>query len=191
MLAVLPAARSLAGAAARAPQAWAPLAVGLVHRDVATKIPTPTSPSVPKADIDVREAGPCATAARRAMPGASLTRRPSCACECGAGARGARVQRSKLKVVKTTTPKPLLPNDQLVFGRTFSDHMLEIPWTASAGWDAPVISPYHKLSLEPSASVFHYASEVRSAQHTDRLPRPRNQRAACHTPAAPAAPAAL
>jgi len=162
MLAVLPATRSLAGAAARAPQAWAPLAVGLVHRGVATKIPTPTSPSVPKADIDVREAG---VRHRRATghTGVSLMRRPSCACEHGAGARDARLQRAKLKVVKTTSPKPLLPNDQLIFGRTFSDHMLEIPWTASAGWDAPVISPYHKLSLEPSASVFHYASEVHAA----------------------------
>ena len=63
-------------------------------------------------------------------------------------------------VTRTTKPKPLLPNDQLVFGKTFSDHMLEVPWTASAGWGTPVISPYHKIALEPSASVFHYASEV-------------------------------
>lgn len=72
----------------------------------------------------------------------------------------ADVDRSKLTVTRTTTPKPKLPNDQLVFGRTFSDHMLEIAWTQSEGWKAPTISPYHKLALEPSASVFHYASEI-------------------------------
>lgn len=70
------------------------------------------------------------------------------------------IEASKLRVIKTTTPKPKLPNDQLLFGRTFSDHMLEVEWTASSGWKAPLISPYHKLSLEPSASVFHYGLEL-------------------------------
>lgn len=56
-----------------------------------------------------------------------------------------------------------MPNDQLVFGKTFTDHMLEIEWTASGGWKAPTISPYHKLSLDPSASVFHYGLEVTSS----------------------------
>jgi hypothetical protein len=77
-----------------------------------------------------------------------------------ASLRGRLLQRVRLQTVRTTSPKPKLPHDQLVFGKTFADHMLEIPWTASAGWGAPLISPYHKLSLEPSASVFHYASEV-------------------------------
>lgn len=67
---------------------------------------------------------------------------------------------SKLKITKTTTPKELLPNDQLVFGKTFTDHMLEIEWTKEAGWGTPVISPYHKLDLDPSAVVFHYAFEL-------------------------------
>ncbi|KCV67846.1 hypothetical protein H696_05577 [Fonticula alba] len=71
----------------------------------------------------------------------------------------AQLDASKLQVHLTDTPKPKLPNDQLIFGRTFSDHMLEIDWSASSGWEAPTISPYHKLSLDPSSMCLHYASQ--------------------------------
>ncbi|GEQ70792.1 hypothetical protein JCM33374_g4471 [Metschnikowia sp. JCM 33374] len=67
---------------------------------------------------------------------------------------------SKLIVTKTTTPKEKLPNDQLVFGKTFTDHILEIEWNAATGWAAPTISPYHNLSLDPSTIVFHYGFEA-------------------------------
>lgn len=66
---------------------------------------------------------------------------------------------SKLIIEKTTTPKLKLPKDELVFGKTFTDHMLEIEWNKSTGWGAPKISPYHNLSLDPSTIVFHYAFE--------------------------------
>lgn len=67
---------------------------------------------------------------------------------------------SKLVIHKTTHPKAKLPNDQLVFGRSFTDHMLTIPWTDKSGWGTPVIKPYENLSLDPSALVFHYAFEL-------------------------------
>lgn len=66
----------------------------------------------------------------------------------------------KLTITKTTTPKEKLPNDQLKFGKTFTDHMLEIEWTAENGWAAPTITPYHPLNLDPSAVVLHYAFEL-------------------------------
>lgn len=72
----------------------------------------------------------------------------------------AALDASKVQITKTTTPKEKLPNDQLVFGKTFTDHMLEIEWTAEAGWGTPKISPYHNLSLDPSTCVFHYAFEL-------------------------------
>lgn len=59
----------------------------------------------------------------------------------------------------TTTPKDLLPPEELVFGRTFTDHMLSIEWTASEGWLSPRITPYQNLSLDPATCVFHYAFE--------------------------------
>ncbi|KAJ5149355.1 Branched-chain-amino-acid aminotransferase [Penicillium atrosanguineum] len=66
---------------------------------------------------------------------------------------------SKLTVTKTSTPKELTPNKDLVFGKTFTDHMLTIEWTAADGWHTPQIVPYQNLSLDPSTCVFHYAFE--------------------------------
>ncbi|KAL6244976.1 branched-chain-amino-acid transaminase bat2 [Rhinocladiella similis] len=66
---------------------------------------------------------------------------------------------SKVEVTKTITPKALVPNQDLVFGRTFTDHMLSIEWTAGQGWLAPRITPYQNLSLDPATCVFHYAFE--------------------------------
>ncbi|GAD95488.1 branched-chain amino acid aminotransferase, cytosolic [Paecilomyces variotii No. 5] len=66
---------------------------------------------------------------------------------------------SKLTITKTTTPKEPLPPQELVFGKTFTDHMLSIEWTASDGWLAPRITPYQNLSLDPATCVFHYAFE--------------------------------
>merc|ERR1712144_35592 len=66
---------------------------------------------------------------------------------------------SKLTITKTTTPKELLPANELVFGRTFTDHMLSLEWTASTGWLPPRITPYQNLSLDPASCVFHYAFE--------------------------------
>jgi len=67
------------------------------------------------------------------------------------------VDPSRLSVQKTTTPKNLIPNEELVFGRSFTDHMLSVEWTASEGWLDPRITPYQNLSLDPATSVLHYA----------------------------------
>ncbi|MCJ1295973.1 hypothetical protein MMC34_007538 [Xylographa carneopallida] len=66
---------------------------------------------------------------------------------------------SQLSITRSTTPKQLLPPEELVFGRTFTDHMLSIEWTASQGWLPPRITPYQNLSLDPATCVFHYAFE--------------------------------
>ncbi|GMF05686.1 unnamed protein product [[Candida] boidinii] len=72
----------------------------------------------------------------------------------------AKLDSSKLKITKTETPKDKLPNDQLVFGKSFTDHMLAIEWDQKSGWAAPEIKPYGNISLDPSSCVFHYAFEL-------------------------------
>lgn len=67
---------------------------------------------------------------------------------------------SKLIISKTNNGKPKIDNDKLVFGKTFTDHMLEIEWSEKEGWGVPKISPYHNLSLDPSTVVFHYSFEL-------------------------------
>ncbi|UJR08682.1 hypothetical protein I4U23_012940 [Adineta vaga] len=50
--------------------------------------------------------------------------------------------------------------EKLVFGASFSDHMLTIKHTNKSGWDKPVIEPLRDLSIHPSAKVLHYATEL-------------------------------
>ncbi|RYP10807.1 hypothetical protein DL764_000429 [Monosporascus ibericus] len=40
-----------------------------------------------------------------------------------------------------------------------TDHMITVKWTAKSGWSAPELRPYGPLSLMPTASVLHYATE--------------------------------
>jgi branched-chain amino acid aminotransferase len=69
------------------------------------------------------------------------------------------IQASQLQITRTDQPKDLVPKEDLVFGTTFSDHMLEVDWYSGQGWTAPRIVPYQNFSMSPAASVLHYALE--------------------------------
>ncbi|KAF8641060.1 hypothetical protein AX17_000704 [Amanita inopinata Kibby_2008] len=70
------------------------------------------------------------------------------------------INADKLRVSRTTSPRTVPPSSSLVFGHTFTDHMLTIPWDITSGWGAPEIKPYGPFSLEPSTTVLHYAQTV-------------------------------
>lgn len=98
---------------------------------------------------------------------------------------------SNVKITKTTKPSKLKPNDQLIFGRTFTDHMLSIEWDASRGWHQPQITPYQNLALDPASSVLHYAftcfegmKAYRSPTGSIRLFRPQMNMARLNSSAA-------
>merc|ERR1712137_471079 len=61
-----------------------------------------------------------------------------------------------LSVTKTSNPKPKPPNNELVFGKDMSDHMLEADWHQSSGWGSPSIKPYDNFQMPPSALCLHY-----------------------------------
>ena len=63
-------------------------------------------------------------------------------------------------VQRAAVLKPKPDPATLVFGRTFTDHMFLMDYTAGQGWHDGRIVPYGPISLEPSAMVFHYAQEV-------------------------------
>lgn len=50
--------------------------------------------------------------------------------------------------------------EEFSFGATFSDHMFTQDYDQGKGWHDALISPYHALSLDPSAAVFHYSQEI-------------------------------
>ncbi|KIJ68758.1 hypothetical protein HYDPIDRAFT_147313 [Hydnomerulius pinastri MD-312] len=70
------------------------------------------------------------------------------------------IEPSLLTVTRTASPKQLPASSKLLFGRTFSDHMLRIPWTEATGWGAPSIEPFGTINLTPSATVLHYAQAL-------------------------------
>ncbi|KAK3392123.1 putative branched-chain amino acids aminotransferase [Sordaria brevicollis] len=40
-----------------------------------------------------------------------------------------------------------------------TDHMVTVPWNIESGWGVPELKPYGPISLMPTASVLHYATE--------------------------------
>jgi len=69
------------------------------------------------------------------------------------------IDSSKLTIELTKKPKYKPPKETLKFGKTTSDHLLEVDWEKSAGWSAPRIRPYAPFQIDPAASVFHYGLE--------------------------------
>ncbi|KAJ8084244.1 branched-chain-amino-acid transaminase bat2 [Marasmius tenuissimus] len=70
------------------------------------------------------------------------------------------IQPGRLVITKNQNPTPPPSSKTLVFGRTFTDHMLAIPWDAVNGWGEPNIRPYGPLQLDPSTTVLHYAQTL-------------------------------
>ncbi|MDC8832587.1 branched-chain amino acid aminotransferase [Alteromonas gilva] len=50
--------------------------------------------------------------------------------------------------------------DEFTFGATFSDHMFTQEYRVGKGWHKAEVTPYHALSLDPSAAVLHYSQEI-------------------------------
>lgn len=71
-----------------------------------------------------------------------------------------KIDSTKLKVAKTTSPKPLYDLKELKFGKHFTDHMLCIKYTEANGWEAPEIKPYGPLSIDPAAYALNYSVET-------------------------------
>ncbi len=67
----------------------------------------------------------------------------------------------KIKIELTKNPKPHpKKGTKLGFGKIFTDHMFLMNYEEGKGWFNPRIEPYHKISLDPSAMVFHYGQEM-------------------------------
>ncbi|XP_037937387.1 branched-chain-amino-acid aminotransferase, cytosolic [Teleopsis dalmanni] len=67
--------------------------------------------------------------------------------------------------VRLATPQQLQPkpdnDEELSFGKLFTDHMLKIYYHKSlGGWQKPQITPLENLVMHPAAKVLHYAVEL-------------------------------
>lgn len=66
---------------------------------------------------------------------------------------------ANLAIKKCQKPGIMQPKENLVFGKYFTDHMIEADWEAGKGWDKPKIVPLHNLSIPFSNATLHYAIE--------------------------------
>ena len=65
-----------------------------------------------------------------------------------------------ITITKNPNPAPLTPEDQLGFGRVFSDHMFMMDWEAGRGWYDARIIPFGRIDLHPASTVLHYGAEI-------------------------------
>ncbi len=65
-----------------------------------------------------------------------------------------------IKVEMTKKPKQKPDQNNLSFGKVFTDHMFLYDYKRGEGWINPRIEPYHALSMDPSTMVLHYAQSV-------------------------------
>jgi branched-chain amino acid aminotransferase len=67
------------------------------------------------------------------------------------------------KVVYTLTENPRAVPDEATANAGLeticTDHMVTVTWRAGTGWETPELKPYGPLSLMPTASCLHYATE--------------------------------
>ena len=67
----------------------------------------------------------------------------------------ARINSDVTIIRKSESPKKQTPYSELLFGHTFSDHMLEVEWKKEEGWQTPVISEYKNFSISPACVALH------------------------------------
>jgi branched-chain amino acid aminotransferase len=66
----------------------------------------------------------------------------------------------EIRTTKSSTPRPRPREEDLGFGKYFTDHMLVVEWSSARGWHDAQIIPYGPLSLDPAASVLHYGQAM-------------------------------
>lgn len=86
---------------------------------------------------------------------------------------------SKFEINLTNSRKEKPNEENLVFGRHFTDHMFVADYVKGMGWQNARITPYAPISLDPASIVFHYGQTVfeglkayRSKDQSIRLFRP-------------------
>jgi branched-chain amino acid aminotransferase len=67
---------------------------------------------------------------------------------------------SRIAFQPTTSPKSHPPDNDLKFGRVFTDHMFLADYHEGNGWQNPRIVPYGPIAFSPAAACLHYAETL-------------------------------
>lgn len=70
---------------------------------------------------------------------------------------------SLLETILASSPQPVPTQDYIdthpALDTVCTDHMVSVTWSAASGWGTPRLAPVAPLSISPTASVLHYATE--------------------------------
>lgn len=84
-----------------------------------------------------------------------------CGSSIGHNLAACPTQPSQLTVERTRSPRERKDKSTLVFGQSFTDHMLHLDWDMEkGGWSTPRILPFGDLAISPAASSLHYGLQV-------------------------------
>lgn len=71
-----------------------------------------------------------------------------------------KLEAKDIKVTLTKNPKEKPDQNNLGFGKIFTDHMFTMDWTEEKGWHNPEIVEYAPLSLSPANITLHYGQSI-------------------------------
>lgn len=66
----------------------------------------------------------------------------------------------EIKITRAEVLKEKPDQNNLGFGRHFTDHMFTMDWTKDEGWHNAQIVPYGPIAMNPACMVLHYAQET-------------------------------
>jgi branched-chain amino acid aminotransferase len=70
----------------------------------------------------------------------------------------------EFSVTRNLAAKSAAQRDELLqepgFGTVFTDHMVDICWSAEGSWHRPRVQPHGPIPLDPAAAVLHYGQEI-------------------------------
>ena len=81
----------------------------------------------------------------------------------------------KIRIEKTSAPKPKCDVSKIGFGTVFSDHMFVMDYEKKKGWYDPRIVPFGPFMISPAATVLHYAHEIFEGMKAYRTPEGKVQ----------------
>lgn len=65
-----------------------------------------------------------------------------------------------ISLEKAPSLKGMPANENLGFGKYFTDHMFQMQWNREQGWHDARISPYAPFSMDPASTVLHYGQAI-------------------------------
>ena len=66
----------------------------------------------------------------------------------------------EIKIIEKEQQSTLIPENELGFGKHFTDHMLVMDYEEGRGWHDARIVPFGNISLHPASTVLHYGAEI-------------------------------